>query len=422
MFFDEAKIYIKGGDGGSGIVSFRREKYVPRGGPDGGDGGRGGSVIFQADEGLNTLQPFRYRKRYVAENGRQGEGARRRGADGADLIVKVPVGTIVREAETNRLLADLSQPGQQVVLARGGAGGRGNPHFASATRKAPRIAERGQKGEEFWLKLELKLIADVGLVGFPNAGKSTLLSRISNAKPKVADYPFTTLVPNLGVVDYHGETFVVADIPGLIEGAHSGAGLGHDFLRHIERTRLLVHLVDITQDQPELAYRQINKELALYNKELAAKPQLVVANKIDTGTANLPKLQEEVAKDRQRLYPISAVTGEGIEELLSAVYKRLTELPKPAPLLPEVEQVQVEVRPPEPPKIYRDDEGNWHVAGEKIEELIARLNVYDDDALRYFYRIIKNQGVIDQLRQQGIKEGETVIIGEVEFEYTDELI
>ncbi len=421
MFFDEAKIYVKGGDGGTGIVSFRREKYVPHGGPDGGDGGKGGDVIFLADDGQSTLQLFRYRKHFKAENGKSGEGARRRGANGENLVVKVPVGTIVREAETKRLIADLSYSGQELIVAQGGTGGLGNIHFSTSTRQAPRIAQRGKAGEEFWLHLELKLIADVGLVGYPNAGKSTLLSRISNAKPKVADYPFTTLVPNLGVVENYGETFVVADIPGLIDGAHSGAGLGHNFLKHIERTRLLVHLVDISQEDPFAAYRQINRELELYSPELATKPQIVVANKIDTGLLEAKAELLAAAKaDGRELYFISAVSGEGVEELLHAVGQFLSELPPPPPLEPEVEEITITCE--EKPQIICEAPGLWRVAGKNIEELIARLNVYDDDALRYFYRIIKSQGIIEELRRKGVSEGETVVIGEVEFEYTDRLI
>ena len=418
MFFDEAKIYVKGGDGGTGIVSFRREKYVPHGGPDGGDGGKGGDVIFLADDGQSTLQLFRYRKHFKAENGKSGEGARRRGANGENLVVKVPVGTIVREAETKRLIADLSYSGQELIVAQGGTGGLGNIHFSTSTRQAPRIAQRGKAGEEFWLHLELKLIADVG---YPNAGKSTLLSRISNAKPKVADYPFTTLVPNLGVVENYGETFVVADIPGLIDGAHSGAGLGHNFLKHIERTRLLVHLVDISQEDPLAAYRQINRELELYSPELATKPQIVVANKIDTGLLEAKAELLAAAKaDGRELYFISAVSGEGVEELLHAVGQFLSELPPPPPLEPEVEEITITCE--EKPQIICEAPGLWRVAGKNIEELIARLNVYDDDALRYFYRIIKSQGIIEELRRKGVSEGETVVIGEVEFEYTDRLI
>ena len=421
MFFDEAKIYVKGGDGGTGIVSFRREKYVPHGGPDGGDGGKGGDVIFLADDGQSTLQLFRYRKHFKAENGKSGEGARRRGANGENLVVKVPVGTIVREAETKRLIADLSYSGQELIVAQGGTGGLGNIHFSTSTRQAPRIAQRGKAGEEFWLHLELKLIADVGLVGYPNAGKSTLLSRISNAKPKVADYPFTTLVPNLGVVENYGETFVVADIPGLIDGAHSGAGLGHNFLKHIERTRLLVHLVDISQEDPLAAYRQINRELELYSPEFATKPQIVVANKIDTGLLEAKAELLAAAKaDGRELYFISAVSGEGVEELLHAVGQFLSELPPPPPLEPEVEEITITCE--EKPQIICEAPGLWRVAGKNIEELIARLNVYDDDALRYFYRIIKSQGIIEELRRKGVSEGETVVIGEVEFEYTDRLI
>jgi GTP-binding protein len=421
MFFDEAKIYVKGGDGGTGIVSFRREKYVPHGGPDGGDGGKGGDVIFLADDGESTLGTFRYRKHFKAENGKSGESAKRRGANGENLVVKVPVGTIVREAETKRLIADLSYSGQELVVARGGTGGLGNIHFSTSTRQAPRIAQRGKMGEELWLHLELKLIADVGLVGYPNAGKSTLLSRISNAKPKVADYPFTTVVPNLGVVESLGETFVVADIPGLIDGAHSGAGLGHDFLKHIERTRLLVHLVDVSQENPIAAYRQINQELELYSPELATRPQIVVANKIDTGLLDAKEeLSAAIKADGRELYFISAISGQGVDELLRGIGGLLSQLPPPQPLEPEEEETAI-IRE-EKPQIISEAPGLWRVAGKNIEELIARLNVYDDDALRYFYRIIKSQGIIEELRRRGVSEGETVVIGEVEFEYTDRFI
>lgn len=419
MFCDQAKIFVKGGDGGSGVVSFRREKFVPHGGPDGGDGGKGGDVIFVADAGENTLATFRHRKHFRAENGKPGSGRRRFGAQGEDLVIRVPEGTIIREADTGRLLVDLAKVGQEFVVAEGGAGGRGNVHFSSSTRQAPRIAERGKAGEELWLELELKLIADVALVGLPNAGKSTLLSAISNARPKIADYPFTTITPQLGVVEGYGAPFVVADIPGLIEGAHSGQGLGHDFLRHIERTRLLVHLVDATAEEPLAAYEQINLELELFSPELAEKPQLVVLSKLDAAEGKHEEFAKVMAEEGRELFHISAVTGEGVESLLYRLGELVAQLPAPPPLVEEAAEVTYTL---EQPQIVNLGEGMWEVQSEKLAELTTRLNLYDDDALRYFYRIIKGMGIISGLREAGIEEGETVIIGEMEFEYTDRLI
>lgn len=324
MFIDLAKISIKAGDGGNGCVSFRREKYVPRGGPDGGDGGRGGDVIFHADPGLHTLLDFRYRRRYEAGSGGHGEGSNRRGADGEDLRVRVPVGTVVREAETGEILADLVAPAEEILLARGGRGGRGNSRFKGPTRQAPRFAEPGRPGEELSIILELKLLADVGLIGFPNAGKSTLLSRLTRARPKIGDYPFTTLTPNLGVAEYRGESFVLADIPGLIEGAHRGTGLGHEFLRHVERTRVLLHVVDVSgtgERNPLADFHTVNEELRLYDPELARRPMLVAANKIDLpdGRANLDAFRAALGKEGYAVFPLSAATGEGLDPLLAAL-------------------------------------------------------------------------------------------------------
>ncbi|HBC91428.1 MAG TPA: GTPase ObgE, partial [Pelotomaculum sp.] len=285
MFFDKARIFVKGGDGGNGCVAMRREKYVPEGGPWGGDGGRGGDIVFQADKGLRTLVDFRYKRHYKAERGKHGEGKNRYGPSADDLVVRLPVGTVIRDDDTGELIADLVQNGQQVVVARGGRGGRGNAHFATPNNKAPKLAEKGEPGEERWLSLELKLLADVGLVGFPNAGKSTLISQVSAAKPKIADYPFTTITPNLGVVRVDdGRSFVVADIPGLIEGAHLGAGLGHEFLRHVERTRLLIHVLDTAGSEgrdPVEDFKVTNRELILYNPAIGSRPQVIVANKMD---------------------------------------------------------------------------------------------------------------------------------------------
>jgi len=328
-FVDQAKIYVKAGDGGRGCVSFRREKYVPRGGPDGGDGGDGGDVILLADPQVHTLYDFHHQVHFRAENGRPGMGKKMKGRDGEDLILRVPVGTVVKDAETGEILGDLVKPGQTLVVARGGKGGRGNAHFATPVRQAPRFAEPGTPGEERWLILELKLIADVGLVGFPNAGKSTLLSRITAARPKIADYPFTTLEPNLGVVKMEeGDTFIVADIPGLIEGAHRGIGLGHEFLRHIERTRVLLYLLDISKEEEIIKdYEILKKELLLYNPQLLKKEYLIAFNKIDLLS---PEEREEKIRalkelfpdeDIAKIYPISAVTGEGIRPLLFALYE-----------------------------------------------------------------------------------------------------
>jgi GTP-binding protein len=327
-FVDQAKIYVKAGNGGAGCVSFRREKYVPKGGPDGGDGGDGGDVILVADPQVHTLYDFYHQVHFKAENGRPGMGKKMKGRDGEDLILKVPVGTIVKDAETGEILGDLVRPGQTLVVARGGRGGRGNARFATPTRQAPRIAEPGKPGEERWLILELKLIADVGLVGFPNAGKSTLLSRISAAKPKIADYPFTTLEPNLGVVRLvEGETFVVADIPGLIEGAHKGVGLGHDFLKHIERTRILLYILDISREEKVIEdYKVLKQELELFNPKLLEKEYLIALNKIDI-MPDPEKIKQLVAlfseEDQKKIYPISAVTGQGVVELLYALWERL---------------------------------------------------------------------------------------------------
>lgn len=322
MFIDKARIHVKGGDGGNGVVAFRREKFVPKGGPDGGDGGKGGDVTFVADPGLSTLLDFRYRQHLRAGRGRHGEGNNRHGRDGEDVLVPVPVGTVLRDGETRQLIADLTEPGQRAVAARGGRGGRGNAHFATATHRAPRRAEPGEPGEERWVELELRLIADVGLVGVPNAGKSTLLGRTSAARPKIADYPFTTTQPALGVVRApDGRTFVLAEIPGLIEGAHLGAGLGHDFLRHISRTRVLIHVLDLATDRDPLAdFTAVSEELRLYDPALLARPTLVALNKIDLPEARARVGPVSVPLQARGLdvYPVSAVTGEGLGDLLRA--------------------------------------------------------------------------------------------------------
>jgi len=330
QFIDRAKIFVQGGAGGNGCVAFRREKFVPKGGPSGGDGGKGGDVVLVADRNVHTLLDFKYKRHYKAERGRHGEGNKRSGKSGEDLEIKVPVGTVVRDAETGEILGDLTEHGQRLIVAKGGRGGRGNAAFATPTRRAPDFAEPGQPGEERWIELELKLLADVGLVGFPNAGKSTFLSRISKAKPEIADYPFTTLRPILGVTRVGDYSFVVADIPGLIEGAHRGKGLGHEFLRHVERTKLLLHLIDLTNPEmePEEAFEKINRELELYSPELTKKPQIVVGTKIDA-LADRSKVERLKGYFEEKGYPffaVSAVTGEGMEELLSFVARKLKEL------------------------------------------------------------------------------------------------
>jgi len=330
QFIDRAKIYVQGGAGGNGCVAFRREKFVPKGGPAGGDGGKGGDVVLVADRNVHTLLDFKYKRHYKAERGRHGEGNKRSGRSGENLEIKVPVGTVVKDAETGEVLGDLTEHGQRLVVAKGGRGGRGNAAFATPTRRAPDFAEPGQPGEERWIELELKLLADVGLVGFPNAGKSTFLSRISKAKPEIADYPFTTLRPILGVAKVGDFSFVVADIPGLIEGAHQGKGLGHEFLRHIERTKLLLHLIDLTNPEmePEEAFEKINRELSLYSPELTKKPQIVVGTKIDAlvDRSKVERLKKYFKEKGYPFFAVSAVSGEGMEELLNYVASKVKEL------------------------------------------------------------------------------------------------
>ncbi|MBC7075597.1 MAG: GTPase ObgE [Syntrophomonadaceae bacterium] len=421
MFVDQAKIYVKGGDGGNGIVAFRREKFVPMGGPAGGDGGRGGNVIFKADEGLRTLIDFKYKRHFKAERGKHGQGKNMHGASGKDLVVKVPVGTVIKDDSSEEVIADLTRPGQEVVVARGGRGGRGNSRFVSAVNKAPSFAENGEPGEERWVRLELKLLADVGLVGFPNAGKSTLLSRISAARPKIANYPFTTLVPNLGlVITKSRDSFVVADIPGLIEGAHEGIGLGHDFLRHIERTRVLLFVLDAAQTEGRDVlddYSVLRRELEHYNPSLLKRPYLIVANKIDLPEAwqNIERLQEQFG---DKLCCISAVTGEGVEALIERTYMILQNLPPEDVIDGEEEPV---VRRYQEKEAFRITvvNGVYEVSGKRIEKLLAMTNLDNDEALRRFQRAIAKMGLEEALKEKGIKEGDTVKIKDIEFEYSE---
>ncbi|MFA4884418.1 MAG: GTPase ObgE [Desulfotomaculaceae bacterium] len=422
MFFDKAKIFVKGGDGGNGCIAMRREKYVPEGGPWGGDAGRGGDVVFRADEGLRTLVDFRYKRQYKADRGRHGEGKNMHGASGEDMVVRLPVGTLIKDADTGELLADLVEHDQEAVVAKGGRGGRGNAHFATPYRKAPRLAEKGEPGEERWLDLELKLLADVGLIGFPNAGKSTLISKVSAAKPKIANYHFTTIAPNLGVVRVEeGQSFVMADIPGLIEGAHAGAGLGHEFLRHVERTRLLVHVLDVSGSEgrdPVEDFLATNRELLLYNPVIGAKPQVIAANKMDLPGAdeNLRRVKEAYGGEYE-IFPVSAVAGSGLEPLVFRVAALLAELTLETPaLLEHSEPVVHRVQPRF--NVFRQ-EGIFFVKGKEIERHVAMTDMENDEAVERLQWIIKRMGIEDDLKAAGIKEGDTVKIGNFEFEYAE---
>ncbi|MCI8336061.1 MAG: GTPase ObgE [Peptococcaceae bacterium] len=423
MFYDYSKIYVKGGDGGNGVVAFRREKYVPYGGPSGGDGGKGGDIIFIGNGGMHTLIDFKSRHHYRAERGEHGQGKTMHGRKAPDLRVKVPLGTVVRNAETKEVIADITVEGQEVIVAHGGRGGRGNARFMTAKNKAPQIAENGEPGEELWLELELKLLADVALVGMPNAGKSTIISKVSASKPKIADYPFTTIQPNLGVVDMgDGESFVIADVPGLIEGAHSGAGLGHRFLRHVERTKILLHVVDMSGFEgkdPCAAFTTINQELQLYKESIGRRPQLVVANKMDSPEAieNLEKLLKKIG-DKYEVYPVSAITGEGLEPLM----RRAFELVQTLPVEEEVETIDlrvVKVREEQPFIISQIADGWWEVKGEEIEKLVAMTNFDHDESMLRLQRIMTKMGLDQALRDAGVVHGDTVVIGKREFDFSD---
>ena len=421
LFIDTARIYIKAGDGGNGIISFRREKYVAYGGPDGGDGGKGGDVIFIADPNLSTLLDFKYRKKYIAQNGENGRGKNQYGKNGEDLYIKVPVGTLIINDETGEIIADLVKPNQKAIVLRGGKGGRGNAKFATPTLKTPRFAESGEKGKEMWVRLELKLLADVGLIGFPNAGKSTLLASCTRAKPKIANYPFTTLTPNLGVVEHKGKSFVMADIPGLIEGAHRGEGLGHDFLRHIERTKMLIHVVDVSASEgrdPIEDFEKINEELKLYSERLLTLSQIVAANKIDlqSGRENYPDFEKEIKKRGYDVYPISALTREGIDKLLDKTIEILSSIPVEE--IKEVPEVIVYTPPEEEETLNIEAKDNtYYLSGTKIDKLLKRVNLQDEHSLRYFEMLLRKSGVIDALKEKGFKSGDTINVRDFEFEY-----
>lgn len=423
MFTDYVKIIAKAGNGGNGAISFRREKYVAAGGPDGGDGGNGGDIYFEVDPDSNTLIDFRYNKKFKAESGKNGEGGNRYGKSGQDLYIKVPIGTIVRDANTNEILADLSESGQKALILKGGRGGKGNSHFATSTRQAPRFAQDGEKGEERELILELKLLADVGLIGFPNVGKSTFLSMTTSATPKIADYHFTTLEPNLGVVktDY-GDSFVIADIPGIIEGASEGTGLGIQFLRHIERTRLLLHVIDVSGSEgrnPVEDFYTINNELKQYSEKLSKRKQIIVANKIDVmQDEELYKELEKVAKENNmEIFKISAATNQGVSELIKHVSDVLKTLPKEN--LIEIEDRKVYTLKDDKEYTITKEDGMFVIKGEAVEKVMRRVNIADNESLYYFQKSLDELGVNQKLKEMGVKEGDIVKIADYELEWED---
>ena len=424
MFTDYAKIIIKSGDGGNGAVSFRREKYVAAGGPDGGDGGRGGSIYFIVDPDSNTLVDFRFKKKFKAENGKNGEGARKYGRSGEDLYVKVPIGTLIKDAETGKIIADLSHKGQKELILPGGRGGKGNCHFATSTRQAPRFSQDGEKGIEKEVILELKLLADVGLIGFPNVGKSTFLSRTTSATPKIADYHFTTLEPNLGVVkNEYGDSFVIADIPGIIEGASNGTGLGLQFLRHIERTRLLLHVIDVSGIEgriPVEDFKTINEELKNYSEKLSKRKQIIVANKIDSmqDETLYNDLEHLAKKNNIEIFKISAATGDGIQKLLKRVSEVLKELPKED--LYEVEEKKVyTLEEEEKGFTINKEDGIYIVDGPAVDRVMRRVNLDDNESMYYFQKCLDSLGVNQKLKEAGVKEGDTVNICGWKLEWYD---
>lgn len=431
MFVDKAKIYVKGGDGGDGIVAFRREKYVPEGGPAGGDGGKGADIIFRVDEGLRTLMDFRYQRHFKAPRGEKGRNKSQNGANAENMIVRIPPGTVIIDDDTQEVIADLTRHGQQVVVAKGGRGGRGNIRFATPNNPAPELAENGEEGEERWIVLELKVMADVGLVGFPSVGKSTLLSVVSAAKPKIGAYHFTTITPNLGVVDVgDGRSFVMADLPGLIEGAHEGVGLGHEFLRHVERTRLIIHVVDMAGSEgrdPFDDWQKINAELEQYNAELASRPQIIVANKMDIPEAadNLKEFRDQVRKIHPDLeiLEMSSLTRQGVQELLYKTADLLDQIPD-APAVEEVaEQTERKIYKLDKKEdnsftIRRENE-TFVVESEKIERMMKRMQLNSHEAILKLARTLRHMGVDDELRKRGAEDGTIVRIGDFEFEFVE---
>lgn len=430
MFADRARINIRSGKGGDGHVSFRRELYVPNGGPDGGDGGKGGDVIFEVDEGLNTLVDFRYKRKFAAQDGEQGGKKRCHGKNGQDIVLKVPEGTVVVEAESRKVIADMSGENRRQVVLRGGQGGKGNMNYATATMQVPKYAQPGKPSQELEVLLELKVIADVGLVGFPNVGKSTLLSRVTNANPKIANYHFTTLNPNLGVVDLEGcKGFVIADIPGLIEGASEGVGLGHEFLRHVERTRIMIHLVDVASTEgrdPVDDIYKINKELESYNSEIAHRPQVIAANKIDAiyveeGEQDpVERLKEEFEPKGIKVFPISAVSGKGLKELLYYVQEMLDTLPQEKIVFEQEffpEDVLISENLPYTVAQDEENENLFIVEGPRIEKMLGYTNLDSEKGFAFFQKFLKDTGILDELENAGIQEGDTVQMYGLQFDY-----
>lgn len=427
MFYDYAKVNVKAGDGGNGIVAFRREKYVPKGGPAGGDGGKGGSIILRADEGLRTLIDFRYQTHYKGKRGDHGSGAKQHGRSADDIVLRVPVGTVVRDADTKKLLGDLRHHGQEIVVAQGGRGGRGNARFVSSTHRAPAFAENGEKGEERWITLELKLLADVGLVGFPNVGKSTIISRVSAAKPKIANYHFTTLEPNLGMVRVDaGRSFVIADVPGLVEGAAEGAGLGHRFLRHVERTRVLVHVVDLSGSEGRDSLEDlavIRGELERYAPQLNEKPMVIVANKVDLMSdddrdAALARLSE--AYPEVRIFPMSAATDSDLNELVYHLADILDAIGPVEYAEEDFEPVEEEPQKQEAPfRVQKIGPDAYEVVGPEIDGLVGRTQFERDEAVERFMKILDNMGIEKALREAGIQDGDTVIVGPMALDYLE---
>ena len=427
MFADSAKIFIKSGKGGDGHVSFRRELYVANGGPDGGDVGRGGDIIFEVEDGLNTLTDIRHVRKYIAESGEEGGKRRCHGADGKDLVIKVPEGTVIKEFESGKVIADMSGENRRETILKGGKGGLGNMHFATATMQVPKYAQPGQPAQELWVLLELKVIADVGLVGFPNVGKSTLLSRVSNARPKIANYHFTTLNPHLGVVDLgDGAGFVMADIPGLIEGASEGVGLGHSFLKHIERTKVLIHVVDAASTEgrdPVEDIRTINQELAAYNPELLTRPQVIAANKIDSifsdGDTESPveRLRREFEPEGIRVFPISAVSGEGVKDLLYYVHSQLQNLDTKPVIFEKEYDISMKAAENLPYSVEKAEDGVYVVEGPKIEKMLGYTNLDSEKGFEFFQKFLKNTGILEDLEKAGIQEGDTVRMYGLEFDY-----
>ena len=425
MFTDYVKIYATAGKGGNGAISFRREKYVASGGPDGGDGGKGGDVYFKVDKDANTLIEFRFKKKFKAENGQNGEGSHKYGKSGEDLYIPVPIGTVIKDAKTEEVLADLSDKNQTVLILKGGRGGKGNSHFATSTRQAPRFAQDGEPGEEKELILELKLLADVGLVGFPNVGKSTFLSVVTSASPKIANYHFTTIEPNLGVVkSKFGDSFVIADIPGIIEGASEGIGLGIEFLRHIERTRLLLHFIDVSGIEgrnPVDDYYKVNEELKKYSEKLSKRTQIIVANKIDAMTDEklYSDLEKVAKKNNQKIFKISGATGEGVDELMNYVSKILKELPKESLIDIDTNKEKVYTLEDDDSFTVTKENGIFIVKGEKVDRIMRKVNIGDYESLFYLHRKMDEIGLNKELKKQGIKDGDLVKIGEYEMEWED---